>query len=164
MTRSAPRPCRRRRSRSRRRRDAGREGGQRPEALGQFEARRQIGARRAGWQPRHAGRLHHAAHTARTKTLAAAKEALEKRGLLAAPAFLHALRLALEALPVGRAFSGVALDGDPQRRAATSRRWRICAASLWDGNCLSRSNWRCGPKLPDAGAARPRLASEIHPG
>ena len=29
-----------------------------------------------------------------------------------APAFLHALRLALEVLPVGRAFSGVALDGD----------------------------------------------------
>ena len=56
--------------------------------------------------------LHHAAHTARTKTLAAAKEALEKRGLLDAPAFLHALRLALEVLPVGRAFSGVALDGD----------------------------------------------------
>ncbi len=34
--------------------------------------------------------LHHAAHTARTKTLAVAKEALEKRGLLAVPAFLQA--------------------------------------------------------------------------
>ncbi|MDO9713491.1 DUF1156 domain-containing protein [Paracraurococcus lichenis] len=56
--------------------------------------------------------LHHAAHIARTKTLAAAKDALEKHGLLAAPAFRQALQLALEVLPVGRAFSGVALDGD----------------------------------------------------
>ncbi len=56
--------------------------------------------------------LHHAAHTARTKTLAAAKEALEKRGLLAEPAFRQALALVLEVLPVGRAFSGIALDGD----------------------------------------------------
>lgn len=56
--------------------------------------------------------LHHAAHTARTKTLAAAKEALEKRGLLAEPAFRQALALVLEVLPVGRAFSGIALEGD----------------------------------------------------
>jgi adenine-specific DNA methylase len=56
--------------------------------------------------------LHHAAHTARTKTLAAAKEVLERRGLLAEPAFRQALQLVLEVLPVGRAFSGVVLDGD----------------------------------------------------
>lgn len=56
--------------------------------------------------------LHHAAHAARTKTLAAAKEALEQRDLLAEPAFRQALQLVLEVLPVGRAFSGVALDGD----------------------------------------------------
>lgn len=56
--------------------------------------------------------LHHAAHAARTKTLAAAKEALEKRGLLAEPAFRQALQLVLEVLPVGRAFSGPTLDGD----------------------------------------------------
>jgi putative DNA methylase len=56
--------------------------------------------------------LHHAAHAARNKTLAAAKEALEKRGLLDSPVFRQALQLVLEVLPVGRAFSGVALDGD----------------------------------------------------
>lgn len=56
--------------------------------------------------------LHHAAHAARTKTLAAAKEALDTRGLLTEPAFRQALQLVLEVLPVGRDFSGVALDGD----------------------------------------------------
>jgi hypothetical protein len=56
--------------------------------------------------------LHHAAHSARTKTLAAAKEALEKRGLLGEASFRLALQLVLEVLPVSRAFSGVTLDGD----------------------------------------------------
>ncbi len=56
--------------------------------------------------------LHHAAHAARIKTLAAAKEELDTRGLLAEPAFRQALQLVLEVLPVGRDFSGVALDGD----------------------------------------------------
>jgi hypothetical protein len=56
--------------------------------------------------------LHHAAHAARTKTLAAAKDALEKRGLLGEASFRLALQLVLEVLPVSRAFSGVTLDGD----------------------------------------------------
>lgn len=56
--------------------------------------------------------LHHAAHAARAKSLGAAKDALDRQGLLADPAFRQALRLVLEVLPVGRAFSGVALDGD----------------------------------------------------
>lgn len=56
--------------------------------------------------------LHHAAHAARTKTLAAAKETLERWGLLSAPAFRQALALVLEVLPVGRSFSGVVLEGD----------------------------------------------------
>lgn len=56
--------------------------------------------------------LHHAAHSARTKTLAAAKDALEKRGLLGEASFRLALQLVLEVLPVSRAFSGVTLDGD----------------------------------------------------
>jgi putative DNA methylase len=56
--------------------------------------------------------LHHAAHAARTKTLAAAKDALEKRGLLGEASFGLALQLVLEVLPVSRAFSGVTLDGD----------------------------------------------------
>jgi adenine-specific DNA methylase len=56
--------------------------------------------------------LHHAAHTGRTRTIAAAKEGLEKLGLLEDPAFRLALQLVLEVLPVGRDFSGVALEGD----------------------------------------------------
>ncbi len=56
--------------------------------------------------------LHHAAHTARTKTLTAAKEALERAGLLGDPGFQQALGYVLAVLPVGRAFSGAALDGD----------------------------------------------------
>ncbi len=56
--------------------------------------------------------LHHAAHAARSKTLAAAKEMLDASGLLAEPAFRQALQLVLEVLPVGRDFSGVTLDGD----------------------------------------------------
>lgn len=56
--------------------------------------------------------LHHAAHVARTKTLAAAKEGLETLGLLDEPAFRHALQLTLEVLPVGKAFSGIDLDND----------------------------------------------------
>ena len=56
--------------------------------------------------------LHHAAHSARTKTLATAKEVLDRWGLLSAPAFRQALALVLEVLPVGRSFSGVVLEGD----------------------------------------------------
>jgi putative DNA methylase len=56
--------------------------------------------------------LHHAANIARGKTLAAAREAMERAGMLAEPAFLQAMTYVLEVLPVGRAFSGVALDGD----------------------------------------------------
>lgn len=56
--------------------------------------------------------LHHAAHAARTKTLTAARETLAHCKLLEAPAFRQALALVLEVLPVGRGFSGVALEGD----------------------------------------------------
>ncbi len=56
--------------------------------------------------------LHHAAHLARSRTLAAAREALTRDGLLANPHFLSALRAVLEVLPPGKAFSGVDLTGD----------------------------------------------------
>ena len=56
--------------------------------------------------------LHHAAHLARSRTLAAAKEALERAQLLDSPIFHQALTLVLEVLPVGRSFSGAMLDGD----------------------------------------------------
>jgi putative DNA methylase len=56
--------------------------------------------------------LHHLAHAARAKTLAAAKDMAERTGLLASPAFQQALTYVLEVLPPSRAFSGIALDGD----------------------------------------------------
>ncbi len=56
--------------------------------------------------------LHHAAHLARSRTLAAAKEALERAQLLDSPVFHQALTLVLEVLPVGRSVSGATLDGD----------------------------------------------------
>ena len=56
--------------------------------------------------------VHHAAHMARLRTLAAAKEMLEKAGVSNDPQFFAALEAVLEVLPVGKAFSGVELDGD----------------------------------------------------
>lgn len=56
--------------------------------------------------------LHHVAHAARSRTLAAAKEMAEHAGLLTAEAFQQALTFVLEVLPPSRAFSGIALDGD----------------------------------------------------
>ncbi len=56
--------------------------------------------------------LHHAAHLARSRTLAAAKEALERAQLLDSPIFHQALTLVLEVLPVGRSVSGATLEGD----------------------------------------------------
>lgn len=56
--------------------------------------------------------LHHAAHLARSRTLAAAKEALERAQLLDSPVFHQALTLVLEVLPVGRSVSGATLEGD----------------------------------------------------
>src|SRR3546814_3534975 len=55
--------------------------------------------------------LHHAAHIARGKTLAAAKEAMEHAGVLHDLGFQQALAYALEVLPAGRALSGVGLGG-----------------------------------------------------
>jgi putative DNA methylase len=56
--------------------------------------------------------LHHVAHTARAKTLAAAKDLAERAGLLADPGFQQALTYVLEVLPPSRTFSGLSLDGD----------------------------------------------------
>jgi len=49
--------------------------------------------------------LHHAAHAARTRSLEAAREFLEKGGWLDEPAFHTALQAALEVLPVSAKFS-----------------------------------------------------------
>lgn len=56
--------------------------------------------------------LHHAAHIARSKTLAAALETMEHAGNLREPAFQQALTYVLEVLPMSRTFSGIELDGD----------------------------------------------------
>jgi putative DNA methylase len=56
--------------------------------------------------------LHHAAHQARTRTLEAAREMLERAGLLNDGNFSTAMQAVLEVLPVGTAFSGVDLPTD----------------------------------------------------
>ena len=56
--------------------------------------------------------LHHAAHQARTRTLEAARELLERAGLLDDGNFSTAMQAVLEVLPVGTAFSGVDLPSD----------------------------------------------------
>lgn len=56
--------------------------------------------------------LHHAAHFGRTRTLQAAREMLAKIGADKEPMFFSALEAVLEVLPVGKAFSGIDLEGD----------------------------------------------------
>jgi adenine-specific DNA methylase len=56
--------------------------------------------------------LHHAAHQARSKTLEAGRELLERSGVLADQDFIPALQAILEVLPVGTAFSGLELPAD----------------------------------------------------
>jgi putative DNA methylase len=56
--------------------------------------------------------LHHAAHYGRTRTLQAAREMLGKVGVDKEPMFFAAMEAVLEVLPVGKAFSGIDLDGD----------------------------------------------------
>jgi adenine-specific DNA methylase len=56
--------------------------------------------------------LHHAAHLGRTRSLQAAREMLTKTGVDTEPMFFATLEAVLEVLPVGKAFSGVDLDGD----------------------------------------------------
>jgi putative DNA methylase len=56
--------------------------------------------------------LHHAAHFGRTRTLQAAREMLAKTGADKEQMFFAALEAVLEVLPVGKAFSGIDLEGD----------------------------------------------------
>jgi adenine-specific DNA methylase len=56
--------------------------------------------------------LHHAAHQARTKTIEAGRELLERAGILHDGSLATALQAVLEVLPVGTAFSNVELPGD----------------------------------------------------
>ena len=56
--------------------------------------------------------LHHAAHQARTKTVEAGRELLERAGVLNDPNLATAMQAVLEVLPVGTAFSNVELPGD----------------------------------------------------
>lgn len=57
--------------------------------------------------------LHHAAHAARTRTLNAAKDLVDKAGLSAEPNFLTALEAVLEVLPPSRSYTGF----DPAKAA-----------------------------------------------
>ena len=55
--------------------------------------------------------LHHAAHAARERTVAAAAELLARAGLDRDPRFLAALEAVLEILPPSKTFTGIALEG-----------------------------------------------------
>ena len=67
--------------------------------------------------------LHHAAHAARGRSVAAAAEMLARAGLDRDPRFFTALEAVLEVLPPSKTFTGIALEGVVERRrAATSRR------------------------------------------
>ncbi len=56
--------------------------------------------------------LHHAAYQGRTKNLDAARDMLQRAGIMGNPNFLPAMQAILEVLPVGTAFSGVELPTD----------------------------------------------------
>lgn len=62
--------------------------------------------------------LHHAAHAARTRSLDAARELLQKARVDTDAAFLAALEAALEVLPVGKAFAGLELPDAAQGAGA----------------------------------------------
>ena len=56
--------------------------------------------------------IHHAANTARTRSLTAARELLANAGVDQDVRFLTALEAVLEVLPVSAAFTGIELEGD----------------------------------------------------
>ena len=56
--------------------------------------------------------IHHAANTARLRSLAAARELLEQVRVAEDPQFFAALEAILEVLPVSRAWTGIDLEGD----------------------------------------------------
>ena len=56
--------------------------------------------------------LHHAAHAARTKSLAAARELLDRAGVDQDPRFFAALEAVLEVLPMSSDITGIRLTGD----------------------------------------------------
>ena len=56
--------------------------------------------------------LHHAAHIARSRSLAAAREVLKQNGVDREPRFLTALKAVLEVLPMSSAITGVQLGND----------------------------------------------------
>ena len=62
--------------------------------------------------------LHHAAHAARTRSLDAARELLQKARVDTDANFLTALEAALEVLPVGKAFAGLELPDAAQGAGA----------------------------------------------
>ena len=58
------------------------------------------------------GAIHHAAHTARTRSLQAARELLADVQADRDPRFFAALEAVLEVLPVSRAFTGIDIEGE----------------------------------------------------
>ncbi|MEX2281101.1 MAG: DUF1156 domain-containing protein, partial [Gemmatimonadota bacterium] len=62
--------------------------------------------------------VHHAAYIARTRTIEAARELLERAHVDREPAFFAALEAVLEVLPVSKSFSGIDLTGALQESAS----------------------------------------------
>ena len=58
--------------------------------------------------------VHHAANTARIRSLAAAREMLERTLVEKDPRFFAALEAVLEVLPVSRAWTGINLEGEAE--------------------------------------------------
>ena len=61
--------------------------------------------------------LHHAAYVARTKSLAVARELLDRAGVDQDPRFFAALEAVLEVLPMSPNITGIRLTGDDVRAA-----------------------------------------------
>ena len=55
--------------------------------------------------------IHHAAHTARVRSLTGAQEMLAKAQVNQEPRFFAALEAVLEILPMSQAFTGIELEG-----------------------------------------------------
>ena len=61
--------------------------------------------------------LHHAAHVVRSKSLAAARELLDRAGVDQDPRFFAALEAVLEVLPMSPGITGIRLTGNDLRAA-----------------------------------------------
>ncbi len=91
--------------------------------------------------------IHHAAHAARTRTLQAAGELLERSGAAQEPVFLSALEAVLEVLPPpapSPASTPPTLSCPPP---PTSRSWKTSAGLHSPTGWMRRRNWNSGRRM-----------------